>query len=189
MLKKFFVLSTVIALVFSLFSPMSSHANGDSIDWKTYYGELDADEEMMIETALEVSNYFEENADGSIIFTADIETLMDMGITESDAELMISAGKELSHNQIQPDGFVGIHLNLGPRVRNMTAWAVGVFAGGYVGWYAKQFAVNPITAGVAALITAGTGLAVGNAVKKGLKRVSVGMNIPGISLSYTVNIP
>ena len=34
----------------------------------------------------------------------------------------------------------------------MGSWRV---VGGYVGWYAKQFAAGPVGAGVAAVITAG----------------------------------
>ncbi|MBM7715037.1 hypothetical protein JOC94_002009 [Bacillus thermophilus] len=68
----------------------------------------------------------------------------------------------------------------------MIGWAAGAFA---AGWYAKKFAVNPITAGVPGLITAGTAAAVKRAVEKNIRKVWLGRNIPGLSLTYNVNIP
>ncbi|MBK3496682.1 hypothetical protein JFL43_17805 [Viridibacillus sp. YIM B01967] len=95
---------------------------------------------------------------------------------------MILTIAELTSNnknpQIQPYGFVGMYLILCPQVRAMNGWAAGAFAADYVGWYTKQFAVNPITADVAGLITAGTALAVKNAVENNLRQVSLGMDIP-----------
>ncbi|MGE7186992.1 hypothetical protein ACQKKK_24400 [Peribacillus sp. NPDC006672] len=61
----------------------------------------------------------------------------------------------------------------------MSAVVAGAFAAGYVGWYVKQ---------IAAAGPWGAGL-VGYAVIKGLKKVDVGVNIPLVSLSFTVNIP
>lgn len=86
-------------------------------------------------------------------------------------------------------GFVGVTLLLGPEVRAMNGWAAGAFAAGYVGWYAKTFAVNPVTAGVAALITATTGVVVKNAVEDNLRTVRVGMNIWGMNVNYPLDIP
>lgn len=197
MFKKFSVMVSVIALVFSLFAPMTSHASEkEEIDWKDYYGNELTEEQFQL--ANEISNYFTSDKNGRISFTANKETLIEMGISESDAELMVSASVELprlsqlpevSDTEFKPMGFVGIYINLGPKVRGMTGWAAGAFAGGYVGWYAKNFAVNPVTAGVASLITATTVLVVKNAVENGVKRVPIGHNIPGWTLSYTVNIP
>lgn len=152
------------------------------------------EEESMVEAAEQLSTYFELDENGNITFNVDQNTLVkELGISKEDAELMISASEELSKetvdNQKQGRGFVGVYLNLGPKVRKMNGWAAGAFAGGYVGWYAKTFAVNPVTAGVAALITAATTLTVKNAVERGIRRVSLGINIAGYSGAFNVNIP
>ena len=71
---------------------------------------------------------------------------MEMGISEHDAELMIEAGKEeftfSEDNQLI--GFVGVHFNLGPKVRGMAGWAAGVYAGAYVGGTLKSLP-KPLT--------------------------------------------
>lgn len=205
MLKKFFVTLTILVLVFSMFGqPTVSHAQ--VVDRNAEMGEVEIDkivdelsdyypnmvvDKAQIEAAIQLSDYFQMDADGKVEFTADKETLMEMGISEHDAELMIKASKEefsfSEDNQL--NGFVGVHLNLGPKVRGMAAWAAGIYAGAYVGWHIKKFAKTPHTAAVAALISATVGVVVGNAVRYGLRRVSIGNNIPGWSLSYTVNIP
>lgn len=69
----------------------------------------------------------------------------------------------------------------------MGSWATAAFATGYVGFYLKNFVVNPLTAGVASVVSAGA--AVKYAVEHGIKRVPVGKNIPGISMSYVVQVP
>ena len=146
----------------------------------------------MIETAEKISGFFSADESGNISLNADRDTLIRLGISEEDADLMILATTELTIievPEVQAHGFVGIHINLGPKTRKMNGWAAGAFAAGYVGWYAKQFATNPVTAGVAYTITAGTALAVKNAVEKNLKRVSIGINIPFVSKSYTINLP
>lgn len=60
---------------------------------------------------------------------------------------MLLAVDELQPEQtskVQPYGFVGISINLGPKVRKMNGWAAGAFAAGYVGWYAKSLLLIPL---------------------------------------------
>lgn len=72
----------------------------------------------------------------------------------------------------------------------MNAWAAGAFVGGYVGWYAKQFAAaGPVGAGVAAVITAGAAATAKWAVENGIRRISLGKYIGGWNWNYTINIP
>ena len=86
---------------FGFFSSVS--ANGisygkkeDSIDW-------DADSKILvvnpdaivvdkeqIELAENLSKFFEEDANGNVEFTADKEILVELGISENDAEIMTS---------------------------------------------------------------------------------------------------
>lgn len=188
--KHITILIITIFSVVGLFSPFSSSVNAKEGIALNNVNE----EESMMETAEQLSTYFELDQNGNIIFNVDQNTLVkELGISQEDAALMIGASEELSRenvgSQIQARGFVGIYLNLGPKVRKMNGWAAGAFAGGYVGWYAKNFAVNPVTAGVAALITGATTLTVKNAVERGIRRVSLGRNIGGYSWSFNVNIP
>ncbi|KAA6450865.1 hypothetical protein [Bacillus swezeyi] len=191
MFKKFLVVLCTLAIAFGFSSPVISHAS--QIDGENP-PEVSADKKQ-IEMAEKLSNYFELDKDGNIHFTADKETLMEMGISEHDSKLMTSMKPEEfsfeeNKDEIQAYGFVGLHLKLGPKVRAMSAVAAGAFAAGYVGWYVKQIAAaGPWGAGAAAAITASTAGIVGWAVNKGLKKVNVGVNIPFVSLSYTVNIP
>lgn len=190
--------STLLVLSSSAFSfNKTSYASSNEIQDLSDFQYLGDVQDLrantkMIQTAEKISSYFSVGEDGNIIFNADRDNLIQLGVSEEDADLMILATTELTPSEepeVQAYGFVGVHLNLGPKVRAMSGWAAGAFAAGYVGWYAKQFAVNPITAGVAGLITAGTALAVKNAVEANLKKVSIGTNISGISLAYTIDIP
>ena len=198
---------TIVSVAFC-FSFTTSHAssgvslggNENSTFWESVLesGIVNANDikvdKNQIQMAEKLSNYFEEDADGNINFTADKETLMQMGISESDAELMTSISSDdeltIAEGDQQLQGFVGLHLKLGPKVRAMSAVVAGAFAAGYVGWYVKKIAATgPWGAGAAAAITAATAGVVGYAVKKGLKKVDVGVNIPFVSLSFTVSIP
>ena len=109
-----------------------------------------------------------------------------MNVSTKTAQLMIDNTNEINNSVSITNGFVGVYINLGPKVRGMGSWAAAAFATGYVGFYLKNFAVNPLTAGVA---SAGAGAAVKYAVEHGIKRVPVGKNIPGISMSYVVQVP
>lgn len=87
-------------------------------------------------------------------------------------------------------GFVGLVLKLGPGIRAMSGLVAGAFAGGFVGWHLKKMAVaGPWGAGAAAAITAAVAGTVGYAVSKGLRTVRVGVNVPYVSWSRSVNIP
>lgn len=91
---------------------------------------------------------------------------------------------------IQPFGFVGVYLQLGPKVRSMAAVPAGAFAAGFVGWHLKELAkAGPWGAGAAAAITASVGGVVAWAVKNHFKTVPVGVDIPGVSWSRNVYIP
>ncbi|MGG3572368.1 hypothetical protein ABES25_01125 [Bacillus gobiensis] len=191
MFKKFLAVLCVVAIALGFSSPTISHASQVNDE---YPPEVNVDKEQ-IEMAEKLSNYFEQDADGSVRFTADKETLMEMGISESDIELMTSTGPEEfsfdeNKSEMQTYGFVGLHLELGPKVRAMNAVVAGAFAGGYIGWYTKQIAAaGPWGAGAAAAITASTAGVVGWAVNRSLQKVDVGVNISYVSLSYTVKIP
>ncbi|WP_077706693.1 hypothetical protein [Virgibacillus dokdonensis] len=172
MLKKFFPVLCVVAVVLGLSFPISSHAsevnygeNEKPIDWK--YGTDVIVDKNQVQMAEQLSTYFEENTDGTVDFNAVKETLMDIGISENDAELMasinsddLSFNEEKQEQQIQ--GFVGFYLKLGPKVRAMNAIVAGAFA---------------------AVITASTAGVVGWVVKNKLKKVNVGINIARVSLS------
>ena len=201
MFKKFFTVLSIVAIAFSFSFPMNSHASGvsygeskNSIDWKFATDDINVDKNQ-IQMAEKLSDYFEKDVNGNVIFTADKETLMEMGISESDAELITSiSSSDLTFNENEGEqqlqGFVGLHLKLGPKVRKMNAVVAGAFAGGYVGWHVKQIAAaGPWGMGAAAAITASTAGVVGWAVNQGLRQVNVGVNIPFASLSFTVNIP
>lgn len=147
-------------------------------------------DESMTRTAIDLSKYFGYNEYGDIILMATKEQLtQDLGITEEQA-LELLAISDLGARKYNFRGFVGVYLNLGPQVRKMNGWAAGVFAGGYVGWYAKQLAATgPWGAGAAALITASTAATVKWAVENGIRTVPIGKNIPGYNYSFSVNIP
>lgn len=136
----------------------------DSIDW-------DADSKILvvnpdaivvdkeqIELAENLSKFFEEDANGNVEFTADKETLVELGISESYAEIMTSISLDalsVNEREQQLQGFVGIHFNIGKKTRNMSAVAAGAFAAGYIGYYTKQIAAaGPWGAAAAATITA-----------------------------------
>lgn len=164
------------------------------------------------ELSIELSKYFTKDEIGNISFNASKLDLYDLGISKKDAEIMLSiSSKELNelaenidnslvinnpsnntniNSEIQPFGFVGVYLKLGPKVRSMAAVPAGAFAAGFVGWYLKDLAkAGPWGAGAAAAISASVGGVVGWAVKNHLKSVPVGKNIPGVSWSRNVYIP
>lgn len=206
MFKKLFPMLTAVVMLVGFSTPSFSHASefsfdeeDVSVDWTSASGSvfidinnISIDKEQM-QMAEELSNYFEQDTDGNVHFTADKETLIEMGISERDAELMSSINSDdlvFREGDQQLQGFVGLRLNLGPKVRAMSAVVAGGFAAGYVGWHVRQIAkAGPWGAAAAGAITASVAGTVGWAVNKGLKRVNVGVNVPFVSLSYTVNIP
>lgn len=164
------------------------------------------------ELSFELSKYFTKDDRGTISFNASKFDLYDLGISNEDAEIMLSfSSEELNefaenidnslvisnpsndtniNSEIQLFGFVGVYLKLGPKVRSMAAVPAGAFAAGFVGWYLKDLAkAGPWGAGAAAAISASVGGVVGWAVKNHLETVPVGKNIPGVSWSRNVYIP
>ncbi|WP_342503187.1 hypothetical protein [Bacillus sp. FSL K6-1000] len=191
MFKKFLVVLCVLTITFGFSSPTISYASQGNNE--THPVSID---KKQLELAEKLSNYFELDKDGNIHFTADKETLMEMGISEHDSLLMTSMkSEEFSFEEsekkgdMQTLGFVGLHLKLGPKVRSMNAIVAGGFAAGYIGWYTSRIAAGPWGTGAAAAITAGTSGAVAWAVKNKYKKVDVGVNIMFVDLAYTVKIP
>ncbi|WMT28929.1 hypothetical protein RE735_17990 [Bacillus aerius] len=179
MFKKFLVVLCVLTITFGFSSPMISHASQGNNETPPV-----SVDKKQLELAEKLSNYFELDKDGNIHFTADKETLMEMGISEHDSQLMTSMKSEefsFEENEKKGDmqtlGFVGLHIKLGPKVRSVNALLAGTFAAGYIGWYTKQIAA------------AGPSAAVAWAVKNKYKKVDVGVNIMFINLAYTVKIP
>ena len=155
-----------------------------------------------------LSDYFKKDTLGNVIFTASLNELMALGISEHDAKVMLSFtpnelkkfGNSIDSSLLVEEnindlgyltrGFVGLKLNLGPKIRSMNGIAAGAFAGGFVGWHLKEMAAaGPWGAGAAAAITASVAGTVGYAVTNGLRFVNVGINIPGVKWIKNVNIP
>ncbi|MEY8443601.1 hypothetical protein AALA52_04995 [Lactococcus ileimucosae] len=146
-----------------------------------------SDQDQKIADAL--SDFYSFDKEGKVQFNATVKDLTALGISEKDAKLMIEDANEIKESPLRARGFVGLHINLGPRVRSMNAWAAGVYAGGRVGFALKIFATTPHTAGVVAIIAGGVVGAVRWAVQNRVRRVSVGVYIPRVSLSRTVSLP
>ncbi|MFW6772634.1 hypothetical protein [Weissella cibaria] len=158
----------------------------ESVDNNSPYGTLD-NETIASGRALEKYFVIENN---QIRLRVDADTLANaMHVSTQMAQMMIDNTNQNYRSEFSTMGFVGVYINLGPKVRNMGGWAAAAFATGYVGFYLKNFAATPVTAGVAGVVSAGAGAAVKYAVEHGIKRVPVGKNIPGVSLSYVVQVP
>lgn len=142
----------------------------------------------MLEKAQVLEDYFYIKETGEIGLRGDAKELASLlNISEADAQLYYEAVKELPNTYMR--GPVGIRFNLGPKVRGMSGWAAGAFATGYAGWYLKQFAVNPATAGFAAVISGAIGWTVKTAVESHKTTTLAVVYIPGVDLVYTVNVP
>ena len=114
---------------------------------------------------------------------------MNLGLSQADAQAILDNASSAVTSPIRTRGFVGLHINLGTKTRNMSSWAAAAYVTGYVGWYLKVFATTPATAGAVALISAEVGASVKYAITHGIKRIDVGVNIPFVALSYTVTTP
>lgn len=135
-----------------------------------------------------LENYFYLDKFGNVNLKGTPEELAkDLGITVTEAELMYQATKELPN--LYERGSVGFRFNLGPKVRGMGGWAAGTFATGYVAWYMKQFAVNPATSGVVALISGAIGWSVKTAVENHWRVANATVEVPFVNLVYTINLP
>ncbi|MGT2888449.1 hypothetical protein N1495_09605 [Streptococcus didelphis] len=142
----------------------------------------------MLNSAKQLEDYFYIKHDGSIGLKGNFkEVARLLKISEKDAKLYFEAVNDLPNTFYK--GAVGLRFNLGPKVRGMSGWAAGTFAAGYAGWYLKQFAVNPATAGFAALISGAIGWSVKTAVENHRSTTLAVVYIPGVELVYTVNVP
>ncbi|MEY8537981.1 hypothetical protein AALM99_05935 [Lactococcus muris] len=136
-----------------------------------------------------IADFYSFDKNGNAQFNATVKDLTALGISEKDAKLIIADAGNVQESPLRARGFVGLHINLGPRVRSMNAWAAGLYAGGQVKFALKIFATTPHTAGVVAIIAGGVVGAVRWAVQNRVRRVSVGVYIPRVSLSRTVSLP
>ena len=136
-----------------------------------------------------ITDFYALDEDGKIKFNATVKNITDLGISEKDAKLMIEDAEAIQDVPMRLRGFVGLHINLGPKIRAMNAWAAGLYAGGRVGFALKVFATNPHTAGVVAIISGSVVGSVRWAVQNRVRRISVGVHLPRVSLSRTVSIP
>lgn len=136
-----------------------------------------------------ITDFYSLDEEGNVKFNATVKDLTDIGIPEKDAKLMIEDAEEIQDIPMRLRGFVGLHTNLGPRIRAMNAWAAGLYAGGQVGFALKVFATTPHTAGVVAIISGSVVGAVRWAVQNRVRRISIGVYLPRVALSRTVSIP
>ncbi len=136
-----------------------------------------------------ITDFYALDEEGKIKFNATVKNLTDLGISEKDAKLMIEDAEAIQDVPMRLRGFVGLHINLGPKIRAMNAWAAGLYAGGRVGFALKVFATNPHTAGVVAIISGSVVGSVRWAVQNRVRRISVGVHLPRVSLSRTVSLP
>lgn len=136
-----------------------------------------------------ITDFYALDEEGRIKFNATVKDLTDLGISEKDAKLMIEDAEAIQDVPMRLRGFVGLHINLGPKIRAMNAWAAGLYAGGRVGFALKVFATNPHTAGVVAIISGSVVGSVRWAVQNKVRRISVGVHLPRVSLSRTVSLP
>ena len=192
MSKKFISVLIAFSIVVSSFiAPISSYASQVDYNEDTSYLYDEA------KLADELSNYFERDKNGNVSFTADKETLMKLGFSENDSELMTSMNLDdsnvITHENevsIQRSGYVSIRLNFGPKIRAMSGVAAGAFAGGFVAFYLKELALmGPVGAGAAAAITAVVAYKVSNAVENGLTYLTIGVVTKNLNWSKTINIP
>ncbi|MDT2752549.1 hypothetical protein [Enterococcus thailandicus] len=144
-----------------------------------------------LSTSIDLEPYFYEDSQGNIqLDLSNPELRTKLNLSDKDLrDLSVLNEKTKSMDQSNLRGFVGLNIKLGSTVRGMSAVVAGGFAAGYCGFYLKKFAVNPITAGLVGAISAAIGGTVGWAVNNHLKQVDVGLNITGISMSYTVSVP
>lgn len=161
-------------------------ANTSSVD-TTFNNNVD---NTVVEAGLNLETMFKQVGNQVVLDISAVDLAQELSISLLDAQAMIDATKEIDLYTPQQYGFVGVHINLGKQVRGMNGWAAAAFVTGYVGWYAKQFALaGPWGAGVASVISASAGATAKWAVENGVRRINVGQNIIGISKSFTIQIP
>lgn len=120
-----------------------------------------------------------------------IELAKELNITEKEASNLINILENSEPvSPYEERGFVGLYLNIGPYVKGLAPVVAGAFVAGYVGWYVKDLAkAGPWGAGAALAISGTISYSVGYAVSKGLSYTSVGIDIPFVSWSKTINLP
>ncbi|UAC48586.1 hypothetical protein K6959_00850 [Bacillus aquiflavi] len=97
------------------------------------------------------------------------------------------SGEEMQY--IDGGGFVGFRVTFKASTRKMGAAVGGAYVAGVVGWHCRHLATaGPWGAGAAAAITAAAGGTASWAINKGLRRVNIGVNIPGVSWSKSLTI-
>lgn len=135
-----------------------------------------------------LENYFYLDKFGNVKLKGTPEELAKkLGISISEAQSMYEVTKELPNRYDRGD--VGFKFVLGPKTRSMGGWAAGTYATGYVGWYLKQFAKNPATAGAVALVSGAVGWAVKTAVEKHWRVADATVYVPFANLVYKVHLP
>ncbi|WP_416037385.1 hypothetical protein ACL43R_06810 [Lactococcus formosensis] len=101
-----------------------------------------------------ITDFYALDEEGKIKFNATVKNLTDLGISEKDAKLMIEDAEAIQDVPMRLHGFVGLHINLGPKIRAMNAWAAGLYAGGRVGFALKVFELTHIQQGLLLLFRA-----------------------------------
>ncbi|HEM4335509.1 TPA: hypothetical protein U1Y26_002238 [Streptococcus suis] len=198
---KFTALGLSIFLFSSSLLPLSSYSvSADSIiskevnsnevivevDGQTFHNVSVSEDILNAGQVLE--NYFYVDKVGNVNLKGSPEELAKaLGISVDEAISFYQATKELPN--IYDRGPVGFKFNLGPTVRAMNGWAAGAFATGYAGWYLKQFAVNPLTAGVVAVISGAIGWSVKTAVENLWTVAYATVDVPFVNLVYTIDLP
>lgn len=136
-----------------------------------------------------ISELFKIDSNGNTVFTGTVNDLISLGFSESDAKIAVEEASLLVSEDSNYRGFVGLHINFGPRVKKMNGWAAGTFVGGYVAFQLKAFMTTPVTAGVVAVISGGIVAAVKAAIDKHYNRISIGVYIPHYSKAFNVRTP
>ena len=198
---KILVSGLSIVLLSSTFLPVTNHSvfansfvsrqdkSSDvvlKINGKSFYN-VSVSEDI-INAGQVLEDYFYLDKFGNVNLKGTPEELAkNLGISVSEAQSMYEVTKELPNRYDRGD--VGFKFVIGPKTRSMGGWAAGAFATGYVGWYLKQFAVNPVTAGAVSLISGAVGWAVKTAVEKNWKVANATAYVPFADLVYTVHLP
>lgn len=198
---KFTALGLSIFLFSSSLLPLSSYSvSADSIiskevnsnevivevDGQTFHN-VSVSEDIL-NAAQVLENYFYVDKFGNVNLKGSPEELAKvLGVSVDEAISFYQATKELPN--VYDRGPVGLKFNLGPTVRGMNGWAAGTFAAGYAGWHLKQFAVNPTTAGVVAVISGAIGWSVKTAVENLWTVAYVTVEVPFVDLVYTIDLP
>ena len=63
-----------------------------------------------------ITDFYSLDEEGNVKFNATVKDLTDIGIPEKDAKLMIEDAEKIQDIPMRLRGFVGLHINLGPRI-------------------------------------------------------------------------